>query len=121
MTSPCGFFDEEYFNDFRPRRSDLARIIQASRHVAYQKISNIYDDKRVRVKAIGGLILDMLSYMSCLLENIFQEQSSTRVGSGRVQHHYRERSRINAELSDQTYQQRTTTYLTYSIGHGRTI
>jgi hypothetical protein len=29
-------------------------------------------------------ILDILYYMSCLLENIFQEQLSTRVGCGRV-------------------------------------
>ncbi len=29
-------------------------------------------------------ILDILCYISCLLENIFQEQLSTRVGCGRV-------------------------------------
>jgi hypothetical protein len=29
-------------------------------------------------------ILDILCYISCLLENIFQEQLSTRLGRGRV-------------------------------------
>ena len=29
-------------------------------------------------------ILDIIYYMSCLLENIFQEQLSTRVGCSRV-------------------------------------
>jgi hypothetical protein len=29
-------------------------------------------------------ILDIISYMPCLLENIFQEQLSTRAGCGRV-------------------------------------
>jgi hypothetical protein len=29
-------------------------------------------------------ILDIICYISCLLENIFQEQLSTRVGYGRI-------------------------------------
>uniref|UniRef100_A0A0E0KPS1 Uncharacterized protein n=1 Tax=Oryza punctata TaxID=4537 RepID=A0A0E0KPS1_ORYPU len=73
--------------DFPTRNTSTTFALgDLTRHVAYQKISNIYDDKQIHVKIIGGLA-----------------QSSTRVDCGRVQHNYRERSRTNAELSDQTY------------------
>ena len=44
----------------------------------------LYPDYARRSMQFFEYILDIICYMSCLLENIFQEQLSTRVGCGQV-------------------------------------
>ena len=47
-------------------------------------ICSLYPDNTRRSMQFFEYILDIICYISCLLENIFQEQLSTRVGYGRV-------------------------------------
>ena len=47
-------------------------------------ICSLYPDNTRRSMQFFEYILDIICYISCLLENIFQEQLSTRVGCGRV-------------------------------------